>query len=88
MFRSSTISTQPSVSTSNGVPMLGAEQGQAAADQRRLGDPLADREHVGVLGVLEHAAERLGLEGAVEPLLGLLREVVLAARVKRRKFGP
>ena len=37
VFRSSTISTQPSVSTSKGVPMLGAQQGQAAADQRRLG---------------------------------------------------
>ena len=59
--------------------MLARQQRQAAADQRRLGDALADRQHVGVLGVLEHAAERLRLEGAVEPLLGLLGQLVLAA---------
>ena len=58
--------------------MLDAEQGQAAADQRRLGDALADRQHVGVLGVLEHPAERLRLEGAVEPLLGLLGQLLPA----------
>ena len=59
VFRSSTISTQPSVSSSNGRPELGAQQGQAATDQRRLGGSAADREHVRVLRILEHAAERL-----------------------------
>src|SRR3954453_16591687 len=57
-----------------------AQQRQAATRQRRLRPPVADGQHVGVLRVLEHPAERVGLEGAVEPLLGLLGQLVLAAR--------
>src|SRR5215208_10990 len=57
-----------------------AQQRQAAAHERALGHALADRQHVGVLRVLEHPAERRGLEGAVKPLLGLVGQLVLAPR--------
>ena len=45
------------------------------AAPRRLRSPTVST--YGILRVLEHAAERLGLEGSVEPLLGLLGELVL-----------
>ena len=61
----------------------GGHERQAAADDRRLGDALADGQHVRVVGVLGHAAERLGLEGAVEALLGDLGQLVLLAREAR-----
>ena len=73
VFRSSTITMQPSVWTSNGVPMLAQSSVRQPPTSGASATPVADREHVGVLGVLEHPAERLGLEGAVKPVLGLAR---------------
>ena len=73
VVRSSTITTQPSVCTSYGVPMLAQSRVRQPPTSGASASALADRQHVGVLGVLEHAAERLRLEGAVEPLLGLAR---------------
>ena len=75
MFRSSTITTQPSVCTSYGVPMLALSSVRQPPASGASADSLADREHVGVLGILEDPPERLGLEGAVEPVLGLLGQL-------------
>ena len=69
---------QPSVSTSYGRSDARRQQRDAAADERALRDAAADREHVGVLRVLEHAPERLGPQRAMEPLLRLLGQLVLA----------
>ena len=62
-----------------GVPMLAHSSVRQPPTSGASADALADGEHVGVLGVLEHPPERLGLEGAVKPLLGLLGQLLPCA---------
>ena len=79
-LRSSSSTMQPSVSISYGVPRLAATSVRQPPTIGASATPLADGEHVRVVGVLGHAAERLGLEGAVEAVLGDLGQLVLLAR--------
>ena len=80
VFRSSIRTMQPSVSTSNGVPIEALSSVRQPPASGASRGAAADGQHVGVVGVVEDAPERLRPERAVEPVLGLRRQLVLLAR--------
>ena len=74
--------------TSNGVPMLEDSSVRQPPTSGASAAPSPTVSTYGSSGSSNTRPERLRLERAVEPVLGLLGQRVLLARVKRRKFGP